>query len=141
MMGNINNRTEVMNRFQIADVMYNSIQSAMKPFTDPVRTKVVQAANAIVSSNLYLADVTANAIETYAPSERQVEDDRKMYEAVRMGVSDATARQNDILREQNNLLRSLLEKDSTALVTTDSIISGLSAHNKRVGRQVIPVNA
>lgn len=57
------------------------------------------------------------------------------------GVADANAEQNALLREQNELLRRLLSKDTnvTAYVTTSDIVSGLERKNRRDGRTVVPV--
>ena len=52
-------------------------------------------------------------------------------------------RQIALLREQNNLLRQLLEKDIdvTAVIGTDDIVNGLSRKNRRDGKTVVPVGA
>lgn len=52
-------------------------------------------------------------------------------------------RQIVLLREQNNLLRQLLEKDIdvTAVIGTDDIVNGLSRKNRRDGKTVVPVGA
>lgn len=62
---------------------------------------------------------------------------------IRAGVRDANEQQNALLREQNALLRKLLEKDSnvTAIVTTDSIVDGLDRKNRRDGKTTVPVGA
>ncbi len=57
------------------------------------------------------------------------------------GVADANAEQNALLREQNNLLRKLLDKDTnvTAYVSAGDVLSGLERKNRRDGRTVVPV--
>lgn len=57
------------------------------------------------------------------------------------GVADANGEQNALLREQNNLLRKLLEKDSTvnAVIGTNDVISSINRKNRRDGKTVIPV--
>ena len=61
--------------------------------------------------------------------------------SVSAGVYEANSEQNALLREQNNLLRKLLEKDTnvTAVVGTGDVISGLERKNRRDGRTVVPV--
>ena len=63
----------------------------------------------------------------------------QIIEGIRAGVSDALARQNDILRQQNELLQKLLEKDMTAQVTTASMVNAFNRKNQRDGKTVIPV--
>lgn len=57
------------------------------------------------------------------------------------GVYAANQEQNALLREQNSLLRKLLEKDSTvqAIVSTSDIEQGLSRKNRRNGLTTVPV--
>ena len=61
--------------------------------------------------------------------------------SVSQGVYEANTEQISILREQNGILRRLLEKDTsvTAIVGTSNIISGLERKNRRDGRAVVPV--
>ncbi len=65
----------------------------------------------------------------------------QIVESVAQGVADANAEQNALLREQNSILRGLLEKDPTvkAVVSADSIINGLDRKNRRDGKTIIPV--
>ncbi len=57
------------------------------------------------------------------------------------GVADANSEQNALLREQNNLLRKLLEKDTVvnAVVGANDIIGGLQRKNRRDGKTVVSV--
>ena len=57
------------------------------------------------------------------------------------GVADANSEQNALLREQNNLLRKLLEKDTVvnAVVGANDIIGGIQKKNRRDGRTIVPV--
>lgn len=57
------------------------------------------------------------------------------------GVADANDEQNALLREQNNLLRRLLEKETVvnAYVGTNDIVSGLQKKNRRDGKTIVPV--
>lgn len=63
----------------------------------------------------------------------------QIVEGIRRGVADAQSRQNELLREQNALLRELLAKDTTVEVTTGSITKGLTRQNRRDGKTVVPV--
>lgn len=60
---------------------------------------------------------------------------------IQNGVYAANQEQNALLREQNRLLRQLLEKDSTvrAVVSTSDIEQGLSRKNRRNGVKTVPV--
>lgn len=57
------------------------------------------------------------------------------------GVADANSEQNALLREQNNLLRKLLEKDAVvnAFVGANDIIGGMRKKNRRDGKTIVPV--
>lgn len=61
--------------------------------------------------------------------------------SVSQGVYEANGEQNALLREQNNLLRKLLEKDTnvTAVIGTGDVIGGFERKNRRDGRTVVPV--
>ena len=65
--------------------------------------------------------------------------DSDMTESVRQGVSEATARQNDLLREQNNLLRQILDKDFTAEVSFDDFTKAAQRKNRIYGTTVVPI--
>lgn len=56
------------------------------------------------------------------------------------GVSSANDPQNELLREQNRLLRQLLEKEDTvkAVVSTSDIVGGLNRQNRRNGKVLVP---
>lgn len=65
----------------------------------------------------------------------------QIVESVSQGVYEANAEQNALLREQNNLLRQLLDKDSnvTAVIGTNDVINSLGRKNRRDGRTIVPV--
>ncbi len=56
MVGHIKGRTEVMNRFQLADVMYNAVVGGMSPFTDGMIRQMARSANAVINATLLSAD-------------------------------------------------------------------------------------
>lgn len=60
--------------------------------------------------------------------------------SVAQGVADANSSQNALLREQNSLLRRILEKDNGGSgVSTSEVIRTLQRNNRRNGRTVVPV--
>lgn len=65
----------------------------------------------------------------------------QIVEGISVGVANANAEQNGLLREQNGLLRKLLEKDFdvTTYVTTGNIIDGLTRKSRRDGKTAVPV--
>ena len=69
----------------------------------------------------------------------QRDDDYMLAEYVRSGVREATAAQNDLLREQNNILRQLLNKPVTAEISTNAIVHGLQRKNLRDGTDTVPI--
>ena len=50
MVGHIRGRTEVMNRFQLADVMYNAMIGGMSPFAEGMIRQMAVCANKIIQS-------------------------------------------------------------------------------------------
>lgn len=58
---------------------------------------------------------------------------------IAQGVMEANARQNEYLREQNDLLRQLLVKEWNTEITTASIASASNRKNLRDGRVIMPV--
>lgn len=67
-----------------------------------------------------------------------VANSQQIVEGIKLGVQSANDESNQLLREQNNLLASLLAKDSNVRVS--DIITGLRQYNRRVGKTVIEVN-
>lgn len=65
----------------------------------------------------------------------------QIVEGIAGGVADANTEQNAILREQNALLRKLLEKDTTVttVVSTGDVIDGFRRKNRRDGKTTVPV--
>lgn len=60
---------------------------------------------------------------------------------VAQGVAEANESQNALLREQNSLLRALLNKDSNVypVISTQDITQGLQRQNRRNGVTTVPV--
>lgn len=151
--GNINGRTEVLNRFQLGDVMQTSILSSIKlivPYIGSVKDKIAEATNAIIASSVYAADMVVAQISNYQTPRTQPTswnpayngynvDESRIYENVRVGVTEAVSRQNDLLREQNELLKAIAAKDTTVEIPINSIVNGIAAKNRRDGREIIPV--
>lgn len=68
-----------------------------------------------------------------------VANNEQIVEGIAAGVAEANARQNELLREQNELLRRLLEKEWSTEITTASIASASNRKNLRDGKTVLPV--
>jgi len=81
-------------------------------------------------------DDLANKVRAGLPGESGTD---SIVDGVRQGMYEATARQNDLLREQNDLLRQLLNKDTTVEVTTNSFTKALNRKNQRDGKTIVPV--
>ena len=63
----------------------------------------------------------------------------QIVDGITAGVALANARQNDLLKEQNNLLRQLLEKDTTVEVSASSLTKAMNRKNLRDGKTIVPV--
>ena len=65
--------------------------------------------------------------------------EESIVEGVRTGVNEASVRQNELLREQNELLRQILAKETSVEITTNSFTKAINRKNQRDGKTVIPV--
>lgn len=63
----------------------------------------------------------------------------QIVDGIRSGVYDANQEQNNLLREQNKLLRQLLEKESNAEVGVTTINKAQNKANRRYGKTLVPV--
>ena len=70
-----------------------------------------------------------------------VANNEQIVSGIAQGVSDANSEQNALLREQNNLLRRLLEKDQIvrAVITAGDVVDGLYRLYRRDGKVTVPV--
>ena len=59
-------------------------------------------------------------------------------EGIADGVKEAQSDQNELIREQNELLRQLLKK-SGGSVSVSAITKALDRQNRRAGRVVVPI--
>lgn len=66
-----------------------------------------------------------------------VANNAQIVDGISAGVAMANARQNDLLREQNALLRRLLEKEFSAEITTNSLARSLNRKTKRDGKPAV----
>ena len=113
--GHVGGRTEVLNKSQLASAMFEAVRSAMAP---------------AVSGIAYAAE-SMGALDG-------IEDMDALLELVRRG-SEATERQNELLLQQNEYLRSINDKDFTAEISTADINKAQRYANKRHGQTLVPV--
>ena len=161
LVGHVNGNTEVLNRFQMGQIMHSSIIAGMAQFLPVWKTlnnTLVTSANAIIQSVLVSAEAVNSHLATqvtYDPSNILSQsvydeteriygnscDESAMASVVREITTDANNEQNALLREQNNLLRRLLEKDQTvrAVITAGDVVDGLNRKNRRDGKVTVPV--
>lgn len=153
--GNINGHTEVLNRSQLASTMFAAITSGMRvmgSYLTANTNTLAACTNSILTMMADTRNATLAMVQTYDP--RQVArlsgqgissldstDVVSLTEGVRSGMMDATGRQIELLREQNDLLRQLLSKDSNVVLTTDSVVGAVQRKNQRDGMDIIPVGA
>ena len=121
MVGHIGGRTEVMNRFQLASVMKESIETVMEgymPSMNAMNGNIIRGANGVIRA------ITEQP-KRYSADE----------EAAYGYISDSNNEGNSLLREQNSLLRQLIEKadNSGTQVSTSMIQTALNRQNRRVG--------
>nr|DAJ77569.1 MAG TPA: minor tail protein [Caudoviricetes sp.] len=63
----------------------------------------------------------------------------QIVEGIREGVEAAMERQNQLLRQQNELLQALLEKEGSAEINVSSFYQAVNRTNQRNGKTIIPV--
>mgnify|MGYP004623256087 FL=1 len=61
----------------------------------------------------------------------------QIVQGIASGVASANAEQNNLLREQNSLLRKLLDKSSTASISATDISRGLDEASRISGRPLV----
>ena len=66
-----------------------------------------------------------------------VANNEQIVESVASGVAEANTEQNSLLREQNSLLRALLEKDSGVYLDGRSLSTSVDKYRRERGREVI----
>lgn len=72
-----------------------------------------------------------------------VANNEQIISGIAMGVSNANLEQNALLRQQNELLMELIEKEATvtAVVSASDVVAGLNRKNRRDGRTIVPTGA
>lgn len=63
----------------------------------------------------------------------------QIVDGIREGVESAMTKQNELLRQQNELLKALLEKEFTSEISVSSISQAISRVNQRNGKTIIPI--
>lgn len=59
---------------------------------------------------------------------------------IQEGLYEANARQNELLRKQNDLLTQLLEKDTTVEITANSLMKAMNRKTQRDGKNSLAVS-
>ena len=143
LVGHVNGRTEVLNKSQLGQVMHRSIVDGMAQFAGywgAVNTHMSTCTNAMISAMLVSADAVYAGLDTRDAYMTQgvgewmdnlgnrveaalagVGSTEQIAEGVREGMYEVTARQNDLLREQNELLQRLLNKNTTVQIGNKTI--------------------
>ena len=143
LVGHVNGRTEVLNKSQLGQVMHRSIVDGMAQFAGywkAVNTHMSTCTNAMISAMLVSADAVYAGLNTTDAYMAQgvgewmdnlgsrveaalagVGSAEQIAEGVREGMYEVTARQNDLLREQNELLQRLLNKNTTVQIGNKTI--------------------
>ena len=154
LVGHVNGRTEVLNKSQLGQVMHRSIVDGMSQFAtywQAVNSHMTTCANGIISAMLLSADAVNATIkdpESYQFDSlyswmEQINDrmengqadgsKEQIVSGVRDGVLEATAEQNALLREQNNLLLRLADKQTIVQIGNKTIKDAVVTQEKADG--------
>lgn len=83
----------------------------------------------IPSGQLFLARESGPEMVGRMGSHTTVANNDQIVQGISYGVESANERQNQLLREQNNLLRALLEKDATVRITPSAALGRVNAQS------------
>ena len=147
LVGHVGGRTEVLNRSQLASTMYASVRNAMAEVGSATVGALASAmaastqalSHAVLYSGQQTSDSVSSAMDGVTFTEQPAPRDDSS-DIMRTMMTATAERQNQLLREQNGLLRQLLDKPMTAEITTKSVRDALSRQNRRDGRTVVPVS-
>lgn len=79
-------------------------------------------------------------VGSLGPNPNAVANNDQIISGIRQGVSDANAQEIAILKQMNENLLRLLDKDVVAQITTGQITSALKAQNQRFGKEVVAIS-
>ena len=68
-----------------------------------------------------------------------VANNNQIVDGIRSGVYDANQEQNNLLREQNRLLRQMLDRDNNGEINVSTITKAQNRMNRRHGKTIVPV--
>ena len=135
--GNVNGQTEILNKSQMAAAMYTAAKAGMAQAAQTINSTLASGVNAVINAITYRD--TASSFNAEFASNNSDGGMSALIDGVREGVYEATAQQNELLRQQNEILLDLLAKDNTTEISTNSVVRSLALKNKRDGKYTVPV--
>ena len=135
--GNVNGQTEILNKSQMAAAMYTAAKAGMAQAAQTINSTLASGVNAVINAITYRD--TASTFNAEFASNNSDGGMSALIDGVREGVFEATAQQNELLRQQNEILLDLLAKDNTTEISTNSVVNSLTLKNRRDGKYVVPV--
>lgn len=95
------------------------------------------------TGQLFLANEAGPELVGTMGGHTAVANNEQIISGIAMGVSSANLEQNALLRQQNELLMELIEKEATvtAVVSASDVVAGLNRKNRRDGRTIVPTGA
>lgn len=153
--GHVNGRSEVLNKSQLGQVMHRSIVDGMTQFAGywkSINTQMTTCSNAIISAVLVSADTLYENTKPHNGYDIQDMNEwidkvasrvslevkgagttTQFTDGVRDGVAEATARQNQLLKEQNELLQRLVGKETVVQIGNRVIKEAVVTQEKADG--------
>ena len=153
--GHVNGRSEVLNKSQLGQVMHRSIVDGMTQFAGywkSINTHMTTCSNAIISAVLVSADTLYENTKPHDGYDIQDMNEwidkvasrvslevkgagttTQFTDGVRDGVAEATARQNQLLKEQNELLQRLVGKETVVQIGNHVIKEAVVTQEKADG--------
>jgi len=144
LVGHVNNRTEVLNKSQLASVMYSAVTNGMAGVANKLGTeiinKMVECANANITAmrnnDMYISD----SIQSIDTGTYRNYDNSELLQSIREGLSDMNNDEVLLLREQNNLLGQILNKTGISYSELGKAsIKYINGETKRTGNSPLVV--
>lgn len=104
-----------------------------------IMVQAFASGGAPTTGELFLARESGPELVGQIGSRASVANNEQIIQGISAGVENANMEQNQLLREQNELLRQLLNKPNVASISTSSLVAGFNRMNKREGQAAVSI--
>lgn len=104
-----------------------------------IMVQAFASGGAPTTGELFLARESGPELVGQIGNRASVANNEQIIQGISAGVENANMEQNQLLREQNELLRQLLNKPNVASISTSSLVAGFNRMNKREGQAAVSI--